>query len=295
LTEINWDRRFAAFVVRKEKEARNTTLSPLVTEIDRGGRDLLWIGDSWTTTLFDGAFYMSRLRAEDSPGASARQALPAVNLVFVQSRTGNTGAADPSTLGAGDTDKHLIYEGLSRVAADAVLAGAETIRGGEVLFSVWRDELVRLRAALGKRRHPAQIVATLRGLAFDNTLLYNVPSIPVILLTVPGCADLMDRALAERPWITPVVMKDKNDLRSAFAEMRRMRIERVSVVGGRTIATSLIDAGLVQDIYLTTSPREGGQPNTPMYPKPLDAEVVVRKHGTGDETGVVFEHLLTRP
>jgi dihydrofolate reductase len=66
------------------------------------------------------------------------------------------------------------------------------------------------------------------------------------------------------------------------------------VVGGRTIATALIDAGLVQDVYLTTSPREGGEPNTPMYPKPINADVIVRKHGTGRETGVVFEHLRPR-
>jgi riboflavin biosynthesis pyrimidine reductase len=284
LTASDWDKRFRNFVARKEEDARKATLSPFVTAEDRGGRDFVWIGDSWTKTLFDGPFYASQ-----APGT-----LPAVNLVFVQSRDGNTGAADPSTLGAGDTDKHLIYEGLSRVAVDAVLAGADTIRGGDVLFSVWREELVRLRTALGKPRHPAQIVATLRGLKFDDTLLYNIPSISVVLLTVPDCADLMDAALSERPWITPVVMKNKNDLRSAFEALRRLGIERVSVVGGRTVATSLIDAGLVQDIYLTTSPREGGQPNTPMYPKPLNAEVIVRKHGTGDEAGVVFEHLLTR-
>jgi len=52
----------------------------------------------------------------------------------------------------------------------------------------------------------------------------------------------------------------------------------------------VIDAGLVRDGYLTTSPREGGQPNTAMYPKPLRADLVVRKQGTGPETGVVFEH-----
>ena len=28
-----------------------------------------------------------------------------------------------------------------------------------------------------------------------------------------------------------------------------------------------------------------------MYPKPLNAEMVVRKMGTGVETGVVFEHV----
>src|SRR5439155_24654319 len=131
---------------------------------------------------------------------------------FVQSRDGNTGAADPSALGGGETDRHLIYEGLSRVAADGVLAGAETIRGGDVLFSVWHDELVRLRATLGKPRHPAQIVATLRGLSFDDTLLYNVPGVRVFVLTVPSCAEAMREGLAARPWISPIVMADRNDL-----------------------------------------------------------------------------------
>ena len=235
--------------------------------------------------MFDGAFYLS-------PPPSRE--LPAVSLVFVQSRDGNTGAADPSALGGGDTDKHLIYEGLSRAGADAVLAGAETIRGGDGVFSVWREELVQLREALGKPRHPAQIVATLRGLAFEETLLYNVPELRVIVVTVPSCADVMRAGLEARPWITPVVMADKNDLRAACTELRRLGIDRVSAVGGRTIATALIDAGLVQDVYLTTSPREGGDPNTPMYPRPLDAQLLVRKHGSGDEAGVVFEHLLLR-
>ena len=91
-----------------------------------------------------------------------------------------------------------------------------------------------------------------------------------------------------------LVMAHENDLRSAFRELRHLGIERVSVVGGRTVATALIDAGLVQDVYLTTASREGGQPNTPMYPKPLAADVVVRKRGTGEEMSVVFEHRIVR-
>jgi hypothetical protein len=47
---------------------------------------------------------------------------------------------------------HLIYEGLSRVAADAVLAGAAD-SDRQVLFSVWRPELVALRETLGLPRH----------------------------------------------------------------------------------------------------------------------------------------------
>jgi len=282
--QSEWGQRFRAFVERKHREARDAKLRPLATEIDRAGKEVARIGNPWTLRLFDGSFYLS----------APRDHVPAVGLVFVQSRDGNTGTPDPAALGAGDTDKHLIYEGLSRVGADAVLAGAETIRGGDGVFSVWREELVQLREALGKPRHPAQIVATLRGLAFEETLLYNVPELRVIVLTVPSCADAMRAGFEARPWINPVVMADKNDLRAACTELRRLGIDRVSAVGGRTVATALIDAGLVQDVYLTTSPREGGDPNTPMYPRPLDAQLLVRKHGSGDEAGVVFEHLLLR-
>ena len=124
--------------------------------------------------------------------AAAPRDLPSANLVFVQSRDGNTGAEDPSSLGGGEADKHLIYEGLSRVAADAVLAGAETIRGGDIVLSVWHPELVALRESLGLPRHPIQIVATLRGLGLDDGLLFNVPGAAVvILITVGACADAM--------------------------------------------------------------------------------------------------------
>src|SRR3712207_8639295 len=52
----------------------------------------------------------------------------------------------------GATDKHVIYEGLSRVAADAVLAGAGTVRGAQLIFSVWHPELVALRSGVGLPR-----------------------------------------------------------------------------------------------------------------------------------------------
>src|SRR5207237_282514 len=120
---------------------------------------------------------------------------PACSLVFVQSADGNTVTADPSSLGAGQTDTHVIYEGLSRVAADAVLAGAGTVRGDGSIFSVWHPALVELRRSLHLPRHPAQIVATLRGLDIETGLLFNVPDLPVIVLTVAGGAATMEKSV----------------------------------------------------------------------------------------------------
>ncbi len=41
--------------------------------------------------------------------------------------------------------------------------------------------------------------------------------------------------------------------------------ERISAVGGRTIATALIDQRIAQDLSLTTSAIDGGEPSTPFY------------------------------
>ena len=273
---------FAAFSDRKSREAAAAELPPYLTDLQRPLDEMLAIGSPWTARLFDGPFYLSPLP----------QRQPACHLVFVQSLDGNTGARDPQTLGGGETDKHVIYEGLTRVAADAVLAGSSTARGGRVVFSVWHPELVRLRHTLGQPRHPIQIIATRRGVPVDRELLYNVPELRLILLTAPAGLAAMRESLSERPWITPIVVESGHTLVDAFAQMRAMGIQRISAVGGRGLAAELIDAGLVQDLYLTTSPITGGEPGTPMYPRPLALRTVVRKRGTLHEAGVVFEHSL---
>jgi len=276
--------RFGDFVAKKEAEAAGAALAPFTTALDAPPTGAVAIGNAWTREYFDGDFYVSPPRGDR----------PSTSLVFVQSRDGNTVAPDPSTLGGGALDKHVIYEGLSRVAADAVLGGAQTIRGGTIVFSVWHPELVALRRTLGLPRHPIQIVATLRGLPFEDALIFNVPELRVILLTLPTWVALMHEPLAERPWITPVVMHTPEDLPSAFRQLRALGIERISCVGGRTFARQLLAAGLVDDVYLTTSATEGGRANTPLIDAPLRGDVVVRKHGTGPDAGVTFEQIRMR-
>src|SRR5919106_93026 len=114
-----WDERFAAFARRKEQLARSARIEGLTTVEDRSGNFALErLGSGWTRDRFDGWFYWT-----------AAERAPSTSLVLVQSRDRNTVADDPSTLGGGATDKHLVYEGLSRVHADAVLAGARTVVG----------------------------------------------------------------------------------------------------------------------------------------------------------------------
>jgi riboflavin biosynthesis pyrimidine reductase len=279
-----WHERFDAFAARKTREALDARLSPMVTVDGPDAAGFEAVGSRWSRRLFDGAFFLSRA------GDATR---PACSLVFVQSADGNTGADDPGSLGGGATDKHLIYEGLSRVAADAVMAGAGTVRGAGVVFSVWHPEMVALRASLGCSRHPVQIVATSRGLNPDEELICNIPSTRVVLLTgEPPSSDLL-KGLATRPWITRVAV-DGGDFVAAFAHLRAMGIARISCVGGRSLARTLLAAGLVDDVLLTTAPHPGGEPNTPIAPWAWQGRVVVRKHGTENESNVLFEQIVPR-
>ena len=255
----------------------------LITVADHSERwPLTEIGNDWTRTYYDGPFHLFELPADR----------PAVSLVFVQSRNGNTAAANPSELGGGPTDKHLIYEGLSRVAADGVLAGASTV-GRSVFFTVKHPQLVALRHDLGRPRHPAQIVVSETGRIDFKSRVFSTPGVPVFLLAGDECVRRCSLEVQRNPRITMV--PTHGDLTAALKVLHREHgINRISAVGGRKVATSLVDAGLVQDIYLTTSAIDAGEPDTPWYVgerMPL-LELIVRKKEDALERPILFEHLV---
>jgi len=245
------------------------------------------IGNTWSRALFDGDFYRSTYVNLD---------IPVTNLVIVESREGNTGADDPATLGGGETDKHLIYEGLSRVDADAVLAGATTARSDTLIFSVWHPEVVALRRDLGRSRHPAQVIVSSRSaLHIEAALMFQLPDIPVYLVTTSDAASSLRLQVATRRWIQVIDGGQPLSMRTALRELRSRGIETVSAIGGRTTARALLHEKVVHDLYLTTSPKSGGEPNTPLLDTPIDAPEVVIKIGTGPEEGVRFVHYALRP
>src|SRR5438552_1883018 len=106
------DSAFDRYAGKKTREAESAHIERLRTILARPDADLLSFGNAWTRERYDGDFRVIR-----------EQERPVLSLVFVQSAEGNTVSDDPGDLGGGPTDKHLLYEGLTRVAADAVLAG----------------------------------------------------------------------------------------------------------------------------------------------------------------------------
>ena len=279
--------RFDALRDRKEQAALDANISGYRTAHSARSDDMLAIGNAWSEGLFDGPFYRSIAPAADG--------LPIVSLVFVQSRDGNTAVVDPSSLGGGETDLHLVYEGLSRIDADAVLAGAATARGKETVFSVWHPELVALRLARGRARHPAQVVVTRTGnLRFDDGLMFQEPELRVFVITRTAAVAGIGARIGSRPWIEVIDAGEPVSLSHALRSLRRRGIEVLSCVGGRLTATALLEERLVQDVYLTTSARDGGEPDTPYHVGPPPAlDRVLLKFGRGPERGVRFEHFIT--
>jgi riboflavin biosynthesis pyrimidine reductase len=279
-------RRFEQYAQRKTEQALAARLPGFATvQPPPENSDLVRIGNDWTRALFDGWFYRT--------AGDAAQRRPVVSLVFVQSADRNTEADDPSTLGGGETDKHLIYEGLSRVDADAIVSGASTAAGDEIVFSVWHPELVRLRLERGRPRHPVQVIVTQRGqLPLDSALLYNEPALRVLVIASTGAAAELKPRLQERPWVEVLDTGESLDMYQGLRQLYARGIGVVSAIGGRKTAQTLLEADAVADLYLTTSPVKGGRPDTPLTRGPLPPHVVLlAKEGCDAERGVRFEHL----
>jgi riboflavin biosynthesis pyrimidine reductase len=277
---------FSTFAKRKTQEASAATIRTLTTAFPQSGEPgTLGIGNAWTRSHYGGDFGL----------VVVPQTRTALSLIFVQSRNRNTGSADPGALGGGDTDKHLLYEGLSRAAADAVLVGAGTLHP-TAFFSVWHPELVALRQSLRLARHPAQVVISQQGRFDFSTLLFNVPDVPVFLICGEQCLARHAAAIRMRPWVEPILLSGDR-LATPIDRLRaKHRLNRISAVGGRSTATRLVDERLAQDIYLTTGAREGGQPNTPWYAGTADLTLTVttRKEWIDGDSRLLFEHILIR-
>jgi riboflavin biosynthesis pyrimidine reductase len=284
---VQWASRYRSYASRKTEAATAAHIPGYSTDVDlTAGRKLTTIGDAWARERFAGPFF-------GCPPPD--DGLPATSLVFVRSRDGNTETRSPQDLGGGATDVHVVYEGLSRVAADAVLIGAQTLGRDDTVFSVWHPAHVATRFALGKRRHPTQVVASENGaLPIAEQLLFNVPDIPVVILTADEGARRLAATVAARPWITLRTTGARSDLRLQLRALAAAGLRRISAVGGRHLATALIDAHLVQEVYLTTGTRSGGTPGTPYYigRTPPAPTLALRKRGLEADAGVVFEHFL---
>src|SRR5262249_33811852 len=141
-----------------------------------------------------------------------------------------------------------------------------------------------------------QVVISKRGRLDFDALLFNVPEARVFLIAANEGLSERTAWLRARPWIQHIPLI-ADDLRAALDQLRVVHgVHRISAVGGRFTASHLVDAGLAQDLYLTTTPHPGGEPGTPWYTGVTapTLDVLTRKYWVDAGLPILFEHLSLR-
>jgi len=186
----------------------------------------------------------------DAPPPVAGRPRVALNMIVsvdgrvtIEGRSGGLG---------GPADREFFHA--LRAEADAVLAGASTVRT-ERYGPIIRDAAVReRRVAQGLRPQPLAVIAT-RSLDLDPALPLLGDAGSQVVLIGPATGEL-SRCAAAVEYIRTAALDD------ALRELHdRFSVRLLVCEGGPTIAGALAAAGLLDELFLTIAPRlVGGDP-----------------------------------
>jgi 5-amino-6-(5-phosphoribosylamino)uracil reductase len=192
-------------------------------------------------------------RLYDYPSALDR---PWVQVNFVASPDGAVTVGCKSHGLSGPADKKVFM--LGRTLADVILVGAGTatiegyagVQSGEVRAAV--------RARLGLSPVPPIAVVTRRASIDPASPLVASPLAPTVIITCAAAPSERLSALADAGADVVVAGDSDVDLPTAVAELDKRGLRRVSCEGGPHLFGGLIEAGLVDQLCLTISPRLAG-------------------------------------
>jgi riboflavin biosynthesis pyrimidine reductase len=185
--------------------------------------------------------------AAASAGWTAPATRPFTYLNMIATADGRA-AVDGRTEALGDAaDLEMLLE--LRVLADAVLIGPGTLRAEGY------DRLVRAparrerRRAAGRAEDPLAVVISRRfDLPWDAGL-FAAAEQPVLLYTAQGAPDPPSLAAP-----VEVVRLDDPTPAAAFADLRARGVELLLCEGGPTLNRGLLEARLVDELFLTLAP-----------------------------------------
>ncbi|HXC23324.1 MAG TPA: dihydrofolate reductase family protein [Solirubrobacteraceae bacterium] len=152
-------------------------------------------------------------------------------------------------------DKELLY-GL-RTAVDAVMAGAGTVRAERYGQLIRDDRARRLRRDRGLAEEPLACIVSGR-LALDSGIpLLGEAGVRVAILT-PSEASLPQDCRAEISYVR-CARDGRLDLPAAMAELHaRLGVRMLLCEGGPHLNAQLLAHGLVDELFLTLSPKLAG-------------------------------------
>lgn len=162
---------------------------------------------------------------------------------------------------SGNSEPDRFIMGLLRAFADAVLIGAGTFRAGtgdlwypESAFPVARELFVELREQLGLRPHPLLVVVTQSG-NIDTAQ----PALGecLVITTTQGESRLRGRL----PPSARIALLDAQpfDCRAILELLHSQKLHAILTEGGPSLVGQLLDQGLLDELFITKSPRLFGR------------------------------------
>jgi riboflavin biosynthesis pyrimidine reductase len=198
---------------------------------------------------------------------------------FVTSLDGVTSLLVPGQSGGGpisgfNPHDHLVM-GLLRAAADAVIVGAGTLRA--VPHHVWTaayvcpalaDAYQRLRASLGKRGPPLNVIVTAGADVDPGLRVFQSGEVPVLLVTTSaGARHLRGLGLPPSVQVMEGENTDRLSARSILSVVGRVRpSDLILVEGGPHLLGDFFAEQCLDEQFLTLAPQVAGRNGSPERP-----------------------------
>jgi len=145
---------------------------------------------------------------------------------------------------------------------DGVLFGANTLRSYGTSMSIRSPHLIQSRSDRNLPTQPVHIVASASG-NLDNDFKFFQQPIPRWLLTLPeNSHDWQNNNLFERILTAKVLANkdraknfgDRFDWELILIQLKDMGINKLAVLGGSTLVSSLLAINAIDEIWLTVCP-----------------------------------------
>jgi riboflavin biosynthesis pyrimidine reductase len=180
--------------------------------------------------------------------------------------------------GLGTAADHRLFE-LLRRTTDAVLVGAGTVRAEGYGALRVSDESAAWRVARGMPAHPVFVIVS-GSLDLDpaSEIFTKAPVTPVIVTTEGHDSSRFD-GLAE-----VIVAGATLDVHGMLARLRARGLARILNEGGPSLFTSLLKAGVVDELRLTVSPvvaGDGKHITSGSFAEPVEASLSEILYGDG--------------
>jgi riboflavin biosynthesis pyrimidine reductase len=171
------------------------------------------------------------------------------------------GAGESGRVVSGDNEPDRFIMGLLRAAADAILIGAGSFRKAdgdwwhpETVYPAAGEHFAELRKQLGLRPHPLLVVVTASG-QIDPTQ----PALrDCLVITSPQGETHLRGKLPSGARIAVLGAK-RIDGHSLLELLHAQGLQVVLTEGGPSLVGQLLEEGLIDELFLTTSPRLFGR------------------------------------